>query len=166
MSELQIAYMSILAVLTIPAWKVQRYALLWLWANLLSMLAAAYAMDIGLLDRTMATLTMLVVDCATGAGLALRPGAARLIAWGYAVTVPIYSLNLVFGVPIGSTFGIIYIAAFAQLGMLCLGSSGGFGGGSRRGRSAFHPSVEISGGNQSLPGQPISCYIGQDRVQG
>jgi hypothetical protein len=166
MSVQQITYALILAALSYPAWGKQRAAMLALWVNMLAVLAVCLAMDLGAIGRDTATLSMMIADLATGAALATKPGAARIIALGYAVTVPIYSVNLVFGVPIIATFGYIYLAAFAQLGVLAIGTFGGDGGGSgRRHVSVRHP-VAISRGNSSVYQRAISSYTGKDRMQG
>ncbi len=164
MSGNQIAYALILAALTYPAWGRQRFALLALWGNLLAILAICLAMDLGALDRNAATVSMMIADLATGAVLSIRPGSSRVIALGYAITVPIYSINLVFGLPISATFGVVYIAAFAQLGVLAIGSFGGDGGGGRRGRVPVRSALAIPGGNTGLYQGAISRLASQNRV--
>lgn len=164
MSGNQIAYALILAALTYPAWGRQRHALLALWGNLLATLAICLAMDLGALERDAATVSMMIADLATGAVLSTKPGAARIIALGYAVTIPIYSINLVFGLPISATFGVVYIAAFAQLGVLAIGSFGGDGGGCRRRRVSFRPSLALSRGNPGVYPGAISRNTSENRV--
>lgn len=148
MNDFQTAYLIALVVLTYPAWGRQRYALACLWANLVCNLAACLAMDIGALDRDGATVSMLTVDLSTGVALALRPGISQIIAWGYAITGPIYFLNLMADVAIGATFAIVYVAAITQLGVLAIGSFGSGGGGLRR-LAASVASVAFSRGDQT-----------------
>jgi hypothetical protein len=163
MSGNQIVYAVILSALTIPAWGRQRYALLALWCNLVAILAICLAMDIGALDRSTTTLSIMIADLATGALLATSAGLPRVIALGYAITVPLYAINLVFGVPINTTFAIIYIAAFAQLGVLAIGSIGGDGGGNRRGRVSYRHPMALSVGNTGLYQGPIFGFTSEDR---
>jgi hypothetical protein len=115
MNDFQIGYTIALVALTYPAWGRQRYALLWLWFNLVATLAVCLAMDLGAIDREGATVSMLIIDLCAGVGLALRTGVPHLIAWGYAITVPIYFANLIWGKPIDATFALVYIAAIAQM---------------------------------------------------
>jgi hypothetical protein len=160
----QIAYALILAALSYPAWGRQRFAMVALWCNMLAVLAICLAMDLGAMGRDDATLSMMIADLATGAALATKPGASRIIALGYAITVPIYSVNLVFGMPITATWGIIYIAAFAQLGLLAVGSFGGDGGGGGGRRGFVWPSLAASLGNKGLSVGPISVHSSENRV--
>jgi hypothetical protein len=160
----QIAYAVILALLTYPAWGRQRYALVALWCNMLAILAICLAMDLSAISRDMATVSMMIADLATGAALSLRTGASRVIALGYAVTVPIYSVNLAFGLPISATFGVVYIAAFTQLGVLAIGSFGGDGGGGRRRRAFIRPSLAAPRGNPGVYQGAISGRAPENRV--
>ncbi|MGL6208715.1 MAG: hypothetical protein ACRC14_02655 [Paracoccaceae bacterium] len=164
MNGFQVAYLLAMLILTSLAWRRQRYALGWLWLNLIAMLAAAGAMDMGWLDRSTATLTMMLVDFGTGVGLAMRPGLPRLIAWGYAVTIPIYAMNVAFGVPLGATWGMIYLIAVAQLGVLAGGSLGNGGSGRRR-RASGGLSMALPGRDKGIPKGAISGYSDADRVQ-
>lgn len=163
MNDFQIAYTLILVALTFPAWGRQRYALVCLWANLACTLGACLAMDLGALDRDGATVAMLTIDLSTGVALALRPGISQIIAWGYAITGPIYFLNLIAKVDIGATFAIVYVAAITQLGVLAIGSLGSGGGGLRR-RAASVASVEFSGGDQAPVGAVVSRDPASNRV--
>lgn len=137
MNDQQVAYLIALLALTYPAWGRQRYALLALWGNLLAMLGACLAMDLDLLDRIQATKAMLTIDLWTGTIMALRPGLSRIIAMGYAISVQLYFVNLVFGVQISTAFAIIYVVAFAQLAVLGIGTLGGNSGGGLRGHSVY-----------------------------
>jgi hypothetical protein len=157
LSNLQIAYLVALAAMTLPLR--QGYALAWLWGNLVATLAACGAMDMGWLGREGATLSMLTIDLVAGVGLALRPGIGRLIAWGYAVTIPIYTVNLVWGVPIGATMGYINAVAVAQLGVFAIGLSGGDSGGDVRRRSFGRTALAIQERNGALSGGAISPLV-------
>jgi hypothetical protein len=138
----QIVYSLALVALTFPAWDRQRPALALLWANLLATLFVCWLMDIGILSRGDATVSMLLIDLCTGVALSIKGGLCRIIAWGYAITVPIYFLSIVGSAQIDTTFAIVYIAATTQLGALAIGSLGNGGGGLRgwaSGRMAFGP---------------------------
>jgi hypothetical protein len=162
-NSFQVAYLLALVALTYPAWGWQRYALGCLWGNLLAMLAASLAMDLGALDRADASITMMLIDLSTGAALSMRPGLSRVIAAGYAVTVPLYVPAISGLFTRGdANFTIIYIVASLQLGALAVGSFGGFGGGSGRRRIAFRRPVEIQGGNVGIHCQPISSFSAGD----
>ena len=163
MNDFQITYTLILVALSIPAWSRQKYALVCLWANLVCNLAACLAMDLGALDRDGATVAMLTVDLSTGVALALRPGVSQIIAWGYAITGPIYFLNLVADVAIDATFAIVYVAAITQLGVLAIGSLGSGGGGLRR-RAASVASVAFSRGDETPAGAVVSRDSAGNRV--
>lgn len=167
MNFFQIAYALALVALAYPAWGRQRYALGWLVANLVATLAACLAMDLGMIDRDGATVSMSIIDLCAGVGLALRPGIPQLIAWGYAVTVPIYFANLIWGKPIDATFALVYIAAVAQMGVFAIGCGPGFGsgGGGNRGRFASRVSVVLSGRNGAPSGAVLSCDQAGNRVR-
>jgi hypothetical protein len=105
----------------------------WLLANMTATLAACFAMDIGALDRDGATLSIMIIDLATGAFLATRPGLPRIIAAAYVVMVPLYSLTIVLDVQSDTTFAIVNGIAFMQLAVAGIGSSGDSGGGGLRG---------------------------------
>jgi hypothetical protein len=154
MNGFQATYTLALLALSVPAWGRQRYALGWLVGNLVATLAVCLAMDFGALGRNDATMAMLIVDLASGVGLALRPGIPRLIAWGYAVTVPIYFATLGFGVSHDATFAVIYIVATAQLGVLCLGCASGSGGGGVR-RSVADRVFVVSQTRDGAPSGPL-----------
>lgn len=164
MNTYQIAYLLALAALTWPAWGRQRYAMGWLWANLAATLAACLAMDLGLMGRDGATVSMLTIDLISGVALSLRPGISRLIAWGYAITVPLYFMNLAFGMAIDATYGFIYIAATAQMGVLVIGCGFGSGGGGLLRRFADRFSVVSSRRDQAPSGAVVSRDFASDRV--
>jgi hypothetical protein len=129
MTDAQIIYAVIVALLWVL--KADRFVMAWLTANLGAMLLAAGLMDLGVLSRDGATATMMIIDLATGIGLSFGKGTARLIALGYAVTIPIYSLEMAFGVSTTTTVGITLVVAFVQLGVVGLGHFSGGSGGSR-----------------------------------
>jgi hypothetical protein len=164
-SQFQVAYLAALIVMTLPLR--QGYALSWLWGNLVATLAACGLMDMGWLGREGATLAMLTVDLITGVGLALGPGIGRLIAWGYAITAPIYTVNLVWGVSISATFGIIHVVALAQLGVFAIGLfSGGDSGGNGGRRLIGVPPVAIQKRNGALSGGAISPLVSHGKGAG
>jgi len=125
----QIIYAAILLALWVA--KADRHVMTWLTINLAAMLVAAGLMDIGLIEREAATVAMMTIDLATGVALAFGPGLSKIIAVGYAITIPLYSLELVFGVSISTTIAIVLFIAFAQLGVVCFDRFNGSGGGGR-----------------------------------
>ena len=168
MNGVQVAYAVALLVLTYPAWGRQRYALGWLWANLAGILAICLAMDLGAIDRDTATVSILLTDLIAGVGLAVRPGVSRIIAWGYAITIPIYFPTLIWGKPIDATFGLVYSVIVAQMGVFAIGClpGSGFGGGGRRGRFADRLSVASSGRDGAPSGAIFSRDTSRNRVRG
>lgn len=163
MNEFQIAYSLALLALAYPAWGRQRYALLCLVGNLVAMLSASLAMDIGALNGVDARLAMMIVDLATGVALAMRPGLPRIIAAGYAITVPIYTPLISGFFTHGiADFTLVYWVSALQIGALAIGTLGGNSGGSGRRLSARRFSVAISQrGDCVLPG-PISRNSGEE----
>lgn len=105
-------------------------------------LAACGMYDIGVLDRSGLTLSLLTIDLASGVALALRAGLPRLLAFGYAVTVPIYFANLMFGIDLSATFTVVYVIAGVQVAGLAIGTVGP-GTGIRLRWSAVSPFVSI-----------------------
>ncbi|MGL5011819.1 MAG: hypothetical protein ACRC6I_18230 [Paracoccaceae bacterium] len=164
MSDFQTAYLLALLILTPMAWRRQGYALGWLWFNMLAMLAAAGAMDMGWIERTGATLTMMLIDFGTGVGLAMRPGLPRLLAWLYAITIPVYAANVVFGLSLSDTWAIVYIVAVVQLGMLGIGSYGSGGGNGRR-RSSGRPVASVTARNAKISSAAVLGYTARDGDQ-
>lgn len=152
MNSFQVAYCLALAALTWPAWGRQRHALTLLWVNLLATLGICLLMDLGLMGRGSATVSMLLIDLCTGVALSLQNGLSRLIAWGYAITVPIYLIAILGVAKIDTTFAIVYIAATAQIGVLAIGSLGNGGGGYRR---WLAPSLSMG-----LPARNAAVYSG------
>jgi hypothetical protein len=155
-NQYQAIYAIALLALSIPAWGRQRYALVCLVGNLVAMLAVCLAMDMGL-DKDTSRLSMMIVDLATGVALAMRPGLARVIAAGYAVTVLLY-VPVIDGVfTLGEAgFAVIYAVSTAQIVVLGLGTFGGFGGGGSRRRFANPVSMAIPQRGAAMAGGPIS----------
>ena len=118
-------------------------------ANLAATLAACLAMDLGWLSRDEATLTMCVIDLASGVVLLSSPGLGRIVALGYAITVPIYSANLIFGVQIGATYALVNVAAIAQVMVALIGQNSDDGGNLRRSADGADP-LFLSGGDQGV----------------
>jgi len=145
----QIIYAAILLVLW--AAKADRHVMTWLTINLAAMLIAAGLMDIGVVEREAATVAMMTIDLATGVALAFGPGLSKIIAVGYAITIPLYSLELVFGVSISTTIAIVLFIAFAQLGVVCFDrfNSGGGGRNIRRPDTHSH-SLALSRGYSAV----------------
>ena len=164
MNFFQASYLVALVALTYPAWGSQRYVLLCLVWNLVAMLAASSAMDLGVLSPADARISMMIVDLVTGVALAMRPGLARVIAAGYALTVPLYvPLISGFFTRGDADFTIVYIVSALQIGALAFGTFGDHsGGGKRRGLSPRRVPLAISlGGDTVLPGH-VSAHSGED----
>jgi hypothetical protein len=160
----QVAYLAALVALTYPAWGRQRHALGLLWANLVVTFGVCLLMDLGLVGRGSATVSMLIVDLATGVALSLGRGVSPMIAWGYAVTVPLYFLAILGVAQIDTTYGLVYIAATAQLGVLAVGSLGNGGGGNRR-RVAGRFALGAPARNGALYQGAISRMSASDGVE-
>lgn len=158
MNGFQVAYLLALAALTCPAWNGQRYALLCLWGNMLAMLAASLALDLGAMDRNAASITMMMIDLSTGVALAMRPGLSRVIAAGYAVTIPLYVPMISgFFTRMAEPFTIIYVVSAAQIVVFGLGSFGGNGGGGGRRLPSRKVSLAIPQRGAAMAGGPISA---------
>ena len=135
-------------------------------ANLVVTLLACLMFDLGHIDRIGLTVSLMVIDVASGAALVVAPGLSRIVAVGYAVTVPIYSLNLLFGVQNDTTFAILYTVAAAQLGVVSIGN--GNGGGNIRRRFDVGHSLAVSGGISEVVarGYDAPCpHVSQDRLK-
>lgn len=148
MNHAQIIY----AVWLVAVFAIRRvnHAMVWLMINMLATLGICYAMDLGVLGRSDATIAMMITDLTTGAALAMKPGISRVIAWGYGITVTLYGLNLAFAVPIGATFAIVYVVAFAQLGVVTIGPKGGNGLRSNRGFASIRGFDPTPGRKQAV----------------
>jgi hypothetical protein len=147
-----------LVALTYPAWGRQRYALGWLWVNLVAMLAASFAMDLGALDRGNASIVMMMIDLTAGVALAMRAGLPRVIAAGYALTIPLYVPMISgFFTRMAEPFTIIYAVSVAQILVFGLGSLGGNGGGGGRRPHSHKVSMAIPQRGAAMAGGPISA---------
>lgn len=156
MNEYQAFYALALLALAVPAWGRQRFVWGCLAGNLAAMLAVCLAMDMGL-DKDTSRLSMMIVDLATGAALAMRPGLARIIAAGYAVTVPLYvPMISEFFTQSNAGFTVVYAVASLQLGALAVGTLGGIGGGGGRRRVANPVSMAVPQRGAAMAGGAIS----------
>ena len=158
MNGFQVAYLLALIALTYPAWGRQRYALGCLWFNLLAMLAASLAMDLGAMDWERSMLTMMLIDLSTGAALAMRTGLSRIIAAGYAITIPLYA-PMISGLftRLPDPFTLVYVVSAAQIGVLGLGTLGGNGRGGGRRLHSHQVSLAIPQRGAAMAGRPISA---------
>lgn len=128
MNEAQQAYVALLAALWVLAYR-ERWPMVWLTANCIANLAICYAMDVGTFAKDDARAWMMLADLGAGAALIMRPGLSRIIACGYAVSVPAYAFGNAIGISDFTTFAVVYATAFAQLGVVAIGT--GRGGGRR-----------------------------------
>jgi hypothetical protein len=135
-------------------------------ANALATLAVCGLMDAGALDRSNATLFMMLVDLLSGVALATRSGLSRVIAWGYALNVAIYSLNIVLGISLNATFALVYLIGLAQLGMLTIGPRGDNGYRNRRGRGAAPLFDAVPRRDSGIHAQGLGMGSNGDEVQG
>lgn len=166
MNGFQIAYALTLVALTYPAWAGQRYSLLCLWANLLATLTACLAMDLAMISPDSARLWMMIADLSTGAALASRPGLSRVIAAGFALTIPLYVPSISGLFTRGQVdFTIVYIVNSLQLGALGLGSLEG-GSGSGGGRVHRLDAGRLSMGKAPRSGRVSGGAISTTAFQG
>lgn len=161
MNQFQIAYSLALLIIAVPAWKRQRYAFACLVGNLVAMLALSLALDLGLNGST-ARLGMMTVDLVSGVALAVRPGLPRVIAAGYALTVPLYApmINGLFTRG-NADFTLVYAVAALQIGALVIGSLDSSSGGLRRRLSSGRLSMAAQKGDRRLLPGSISCNAGE-----
>jgi len=106
---------------------------------------------------------MMITDLATGSALVLRSGLARVIAAGYALTVPLY-LPVIRGLftRADADFTLISTVAALQIGALAIGTLGGHSGGAGRRLSSVRLSMAAPKGDyRLLPGQ-VSRLAGED----
>lgn len=164
MSELQIIYLVWLVVVFVI--RPPCFAVWVVCGNALATLAVCGLMDLGALDRSNATLFMMIVDLLSGVVLATRSGLSRVIAWGYALNVAIYSLNIVLGISISATFALVYLIGLAQLGMLTIGPRGDNGYRNRRGRGAAPLFDAVPRRNTGIHAQGLGMGPNGDEVQG
>lgn len=165
MNFYQVAYTLALLALAYPAWGRQRYAWSCLAANLAATLAICLAMDIGAMGATDARTAMMIADLAIGVALAMRPGLPRVIASGYALTVPLYVplINGIFTRGVAD-FTVVYWVSALQIMALAFGTLGNNSGGGPRRRfvSGRVPMALSKGDRRLLPGT-ISSFAGEDR---
>jgi hypothetical protein len=164
MSDAQIIYLAwLVAVFVI---RPPCFAVWVVCANALGILAVCGLMDVEALDRSNATLFMMIVDLLSGVALATRSGLSRVIAWGYALNVAIYSLNIVLGISLNATFALVYLIGLAQLGMLTIGPRGDNGSRNRRGRGAAPLFDAVSRRDSGIHAQGLGMGSNGDEVQG
>jgi hypothetical protein len=113
-------------------------------------------MDLAWLTRDETTIWFAVIDCATGAVMALRGGLSRIIATGYAVTVPIYALAVVFGVSTDTTFAIVWAVVVLQLLAVYFGTGSNHGRGNRRRYRSRPVLVSASVGHSGMDGVSVA----------
>lgn len=164
MNSPQIIYLACLAAVFV----IRRpcFAVLVVCANAIATLAICGLMDIGALDRPNAMLFMMLVDLVSGVALATRSGLARVIAWGYATNVMLYSLNIILSLSPDTTFALVYVIGFAQIGMLTIGPRGGNGYRNHRGRGLVSVFDAIPRRNAGLHSQGVGMGSNGDEVQG
>ena len=165
MNTFQIAYSLALLALVYPAWGRQRLVALLLLANLVATLVACWLMDIGAMPNGDSRAVMMQIDLITGVAMALRPGLAQVIAFGYALTVPLY-WPLISGLFTRAdlAFTLIYIVNALQIGALAAGIFGDHSGGGKRRRFSPRriPMALSRRGVPVLPGH-VSQHSGEAR---
>jgi len=161
-SDLQIIYAIWLAGVFIAFRPV--FAMWVVLANMLAILATCGLMDIGVIDRPNSTLFIMLADLVSGVVLAMRGGVSRVLAWGYAATVGLYSLNIILDVSLDTTFALVYVICFAQLGVLTIGSGGDNGYRNRRRFGATAVSGPVSHRNEGLAGVGVALVSRGDGV--
>jgi hypothetical protein len=78
----------------------------------------------------------MVCDLGTAAGMVLRPGLSRILAMGYAISIPAYAANLLSVLPLDTTYALVMLVAFTQVGVVTIDTvTGGGVGGGKRGRN-------------------------------
>ena len=150
MSGPQIAYAVALAALFV--WRGPSFTAWVLLGNMGAALVGCYAMDLGLIGRTDTTLAMMLIDFVSASLLLTQSGLPRVIAAGYAVTIPLYALNVVFGVSEGTTFALVIGLGFVQLVVAGIGSDS-----DDRGNHSRNADMEIS---LSAPGRNSGMVSG------
>jgi len=100
--------------------------------NMVATLSLCAAMDLQAIDRDGATLSMMLVDAVSGAVLISHAGMPRVLAAIYAAMVLVYSLNILFGVQISTTFAIVNVCTFIQLAVAGIGGTDNGAGNRRR----------------------------------
>ena len=160
MNLAQWAYMIGLAALFV--WRGPSFAAWVLLGNAIATLSVCLAMDLDVLGRQDATLFMMLIDLASGVALMTDPGLSRLLALGYAVTVPIYSASVVFGVAETTTFAVVVGVGMLQLVVAGFGQ-GGDDNGSRRRLCADLYLVAVPSGNPArrIDHDPANTGVGE-----
>lgn len=158
MNEFQQFYCLALALLWMFT-RGQRFTLFVLTANLFGNLVAALAMDFGALSAESARGWMMIADLIAGVVLALGPAICKIIAALYAVSVAAY----VFGLSVDSTFAVVYVTAFLQLGVVAIGPDTGGNRGNRHGRSSHPVFVAKPGRDFTVHEVNQVCYSSVDR---
>lgn len=123
MNSQQVVYISLVVLLWLV--RADLRVMCWITANLILTLISVGMMDMGWVSRHDATVSMMIIDLLTGVGLATRKGLGRLVSLCYAITVPIYSLNLIFGVQPRVIYTMVFVVSLVQLGAVCIGRFGG-----------------------------------------
>ena len=153
-----------IALLAVALWRGWKHpGVLVLLANMVATLAACWAMDEGILGRTDATMSMMVIDFISGAVLLTGQTQAKVIAAGYGITVPIYGANIIFNVASSATFAVVIAIGFAQIMVAAIDTSGRDGLRNRGRRSAVGRAVAISAGHQGLGLGGLAKNRGGDR---
>ena len=154
-----------LVALAYPAWANQRYAFVWLAANFAATLLACLGMDLGIQSDIDATVTMMIVDFATGVAMMSKAGLSRVISATYALTVPLYGLAIHdLLTRIEPDFTLMYIVNGMQIMALAFGALGdNSGGGPRRRFVSGRVPLALSKGNRRLLPGTISRLAGEDR---
>jgi hypothetical protein len=86
---------------------------------------------------------MMLIDFVSGAALVFKTGLSRVIAVGYATTVPLYALNILAGLSEGTTFAVVMAVGFIQLAVAAIGGDSNDRGNRGR-RSDVGHSLSIS----------------------
>lgn len=164
LSLAQIIYLAALVV----ALAIRRpgFAALVVCSNAVATLSVCGMMDVGGIDRSDATLFMMLVDLVSGVALAMRGGLPRAIAWGYALNVLFYSLNIALSLSLDTTFALVYLIGFVQIGMLAIGPRGDNGYRNRRGRGVVPVFDAVPRRNTGIHAQGLGMGPNGDEVQG
>ena len=153
-----------LALAGVFLWHGPSHAAWVLLANMAATLAACLALDFGM-DRSDATLTMMLIDFVSGAALVFKPGLSRVLAAGYATTVPLYALNILAGLSEGTTFAVVMAVGFIQIMVAAIGGDSNDRGNRGRHSDVGHSlsiSVRSSGLGASGMAQ-TAAMLSQDR---
>ncbi len=138
-------------------WRGPSFAAWVLLANAVVTLAVLGAMDWGLMGRTEKTLFLMLVDFVSGAVLLTSPGLPRVLSIGYAITVPLYSANIIFGVSEGTTFAVVIGIGLLQIVVAGIGHDDNGRGGLRR-PSGVASALGLPRGNRAAR----ALYLAED----